>query len=150
MHSVTCFTATPLCPRCDTRAMATYAFNHPTHFAQGGTWCGGYGVRICRCSAASMTVVVLLAGCATTLSDRAAKVADTDEASVAGCGFVGQVQGYSGRGNLAASTGMENARNEARKEAAKLGATDIVWKPVSVSYSPYVSGVAYDCNSPRP
>jgi hypothetical protein len=149
MLSVSCFTATLLCPRCDTRAMATDAFNHPTDFGQGGTWCGDYAVRICRCFTASMTVIALLAGCATTLSDRAAKVADADEASVAGCGFVGQVKGYSGRGNLAASIGTENARNEARKQAAKLGATDIVWKRVSVSYSPYVSGVAYDCNSPR-
>ena len=137
-------------PACDTPAMATCAFNHPTDFAHGGSSSGDYWVRICRCSTASMTLIALLAGCAATLSDRAAKVADTDHASVAGCGFVGQVQGSSGWGNLAASTGMEYARNEARKEAAKLGATDIVWKPVSVGHSPYVSGVAYDCNLPRP
>jgi hypothetical protein len=97
-----------------------------------------------------MTLIALLAGCATALSARAAKVADADEASVAGCGFVGQVHGSSGWDNLAASTGMENARNEARKAAAKLGATDIVWKPVSVGYSPSATGVAYVCNPRQP
>jgi hypothetical protein len=84
------------------------------------------------------------------LSARAAKIADTDEASVAGCEFVGQVKGSSGWGNLAAPTGMEKARNEARVNAAKLGATDIVWRSVSVGYSPYMSGTAYVCNPPRP
>jgi hypothetical protein len=129
--------------------MATHGVNHPIDSGQGGIRCGDYRVRIYRCSIA-MTVLALLAGCATTLADRAAKVADTDEDSVAGCEFVGQVQGYSGRNDRAAWTGMENARNEARKQAARLGATDIVWKPVSGSHLPYVSGVAYDCNSPYP
>ena len=102
----------------------------------------------CRRSIASMTLIAL-AGCATMLSVRAAKIADADEASVAGCEFVGQVKGTSGWGNLAASTGMEKARNEARVNAAKLGATDIVWRSASVDYSPYVSGTAYVCNPPR-
>src|SRR5215469_5823421 len=101
-------------------------------------------------SIASMTLITLLAGCATILSGRAAKIADTDETSVSGCEFVGQVMGSSGWGNLATATGMEKARNEARMDAAKLGATDIVWRSVSVGYSPYVSGTAYVCNRPRP
>ena len=105
---------------------------------------------LCTRSIASMTLIALLAGCATVLSARAAKIADTDETSVAGCEFVGQVNGSSGWGNLAASTGMEKARNEARVNAAKLGATDIVWRSVSVGYSPYVSGTAYVCNRTRP
>jgi hypothetical protein len=97
-----------------------------------------------------MILIALLAGCAATLSARAAKIADADEASVAGCEFVGQVKGSSGWGNLAASAGMENARNESREKAAKLGATDIVWRPVSVGYSRYVSGTAYVCNPSWP
>jgi hypothetical protein len=104
---------------------------------------------LCTRSIASMTLIALLTGCATVLTARAAKIADTDEASVAGCEFVGQVKGTSGWGNLAASTGMEKARNEARVNAAKLGATDIVWRSASVDYSPYVSGTAYVCNPPR-
>ena len=94
--------------------------------------------------AASMTLMALLASCATTLSAQAANIADADQASVARCDFLGQVQGY-----VAASAGKESARTEAREKAAKLGATDIVWRPVSSSYSPYVSGRAYDCSPPR-
>jgi len=105
---------------------------------------------LCRRSIASMTLIALLAGCATMLSVRAAKIADADEASVAGCEFVGQVKGSSGWGTLAASTGMEKARSEAMENAAKLGATDIVWRSASVGYSPYMIGTAYDCNPPRP
>jgi len=106
--------------------------------------------KFCTRSIASVTVIALLAGCSATLSARAAKIEDADEASVAGCEFLGQVMGYSGWGSLAAPAGMENARNESRDKAAKLGATDIVWRSVSGSYSAYVSGQAYDCNSSRP
>jgi hypothetical protein len=89
--------------------------------------------------------VMSLSGCATTPSVEAAKVADADESSVVDCRFVGEVQGSSGWGNLAASTGMENAKNEAREKAAKLGATNIVWQSVSGGYSPYATGRAYAC-----
>jgi hypothetical protein len=91
-----------------------------------------------------------LTNCATTPSAKATKVADADEISVAGCSFVGQVQGSPGWGNLPTSTGMENAKNEAREKAAKLGATDIVWRSMSAAHSPYVSGLAYDCSSHWP
>jgi hypothetical protein len=64
---------------------------------------------------------------------------------VAGCTFLGQVQGSSGWGNLAASQGMENARNEAQEQAAELGATHVVWSNVSGGYSPYATGRAYRC-----
>ena len=94
------------------------------------------------CSMASITLLGLVAGCGTMLSNRAAKVADADEASVASCQFVGEVQGPTASGN-------QNARDEARKQAAKLGATDIVWKPISAGYSPYVSGLAYVCSPSR-
>src|ERR1700739_2537800 len=60
--------------------------------------------------AASMTLMALLASCAARLSEQAAKMADADEASVARCEFLGQVQGH-----VAASTGMESARNQARE-----------------------------------
>ena len=96
-----------------------------------------------------MMLMALLTGCTTAQFAKAAKIADTDEASVAGCEFVGQVKGTSSWGNLAASTGIEKARSEARVNAAKLGATDIVWRSASVGYSPYVSGTAYVCNPSR-
>jgi len=90
--------------------------------------------------------ITIFAGCATTPSVEAAKVADADERSVGDCRFVGEVQGSSGWGNVAASTGMENAKNEARAKAAKLGATNIVWHSVSGGYSPYATGRAYACH----
>lgn len=83
--------------------------------------------------------------CATTPSASASRVADADQGMVAGCQFVGEVQGSSGWGGLAASTGMENAKNEAREKAAKLGATNIIWHSIAGGYAPYVSGRAYSC-----
>ena len=94
--------------------------------------------------ATCITLTALLASCAAMPSPQAAKIADADQASVARCEFLGPVIGH-----LAAPTGKESARNEAREKAAKLGATDIVWRPVSYGYSPYVSGQAYDCRPPR-
>jgi hypothetical protein len=88
-----------------------------------------------------------LTACATTPTAAAAKVADADESMVTGCRFLGEVQGSSGWGNLAASAGMENAKNEARENAAKLSATDIVWRSISGGYSPYVNGRAYLCGN---
>ena len=87
----------------------------------------------------------LLAACATTPSAAASKVADADENMVAACRFLGEVQGSSGWGNIAASAGMENAKNEAREKAAQLGATHVVWQAVSGGYSPYATGRGYSC-----
>jgi hypothetical protein len=95
-----------------------------------------------RLAVSTLTALSLLCGgCATTPSASAAKVADADE------NMVGQVQGSSGWGGLAASTGMENAKNEAREKAAQLGATHIVWQAISGNYTPYVTGHAYSCTN---
>lgn len=88
---------------------------------------------------------LLLAGCATTLSASAAKVQDADNKMIAYCKFVGNVQGSSGWGNVAATTGMQNSKNEAMEEAATLGATHIVWDNISGGRTPFASGRAYKC-----
>lgn len=95
-----------------------------------------------------IVVVALVAtsGCATRMSASAAAVQGADEGQVAGCKFLGEVQGSSGWGNIAASKGMDNARNEAQEKAAKLGATHIVWMNISGGYSPFAIGRAYDCS----
>lgn len=103
---------------------------------------GGARSLLYKGSIASMTLLAILAGCETMLSTRAAKVADADEASIASCQFVGEVQGSTGSGN-------QSARDEARKQAAKLGATDIVWKSIPAGYAPYMSGLAYVCSPSR-
>ena len=87
----------------------------------------------------------LIGGCATTPSSLGSQVRDADERLVEQCQFVAQVHGSSGWGGLAASTGVENAKNEARDKAGKMGATHIVWDPVKGSYTPNVSGRAYRC-----
>ncbi|MBY5969125.1 DUF4156 domain-containing protein [Halomonas sp. DP5Y7-2] len=80
------------------------------------------------------------------MSESATFVKAADERRVTGCKFIGEVQGSSGWGNIAASRGMDNARNEAQEEAAKLGATHIVWMNISGGYSPFAIGRAYDCS----
>lgn len=87
----------------------------------------------------------VLPGCATSLSATAGKVQDADITIVGKCSFLGDVQGSSGWGNLAASTGMQNAKNEAREQAAEMGATHIIWTGVAGGYSPFATGKAYLC-----
>lgn len=96
--------------------------------------------------ASLLGVAVLFAsGCAVEPSAAASRVQEADARMVASCKYVGEVQGSSGWGNLAASAGMENAKNEARAKAAKLGATHVVWDNIAGGFSPYVSGKAYKC-----
>ena len=89
--------------------------------------------------------VFLAYGCATVPSKKAENIQDADQQTVKNCEFVGNVSGTSGWGNLAASVGIKNAKNEAREQAAQLNATHIVWTSVLGGYSPSVSGNAYKC-----
>ena len=93
----------------------------------------------------SVVAILMLNGCATTLSQSAARVIDADMKMTDKCQFLGDVHGSSGWGNLAASVGIENAKNEAKEKAASMGATHIVWTGMAGGYSPYVSGKAYVC-----
>jgi hypothetical protein len=95
---------------------------------------------------AALLACVSLSSCATTLSTAARGIVPADDKMVADCKFVGDVQGSSGFGNVAASVGMENAKNEALEKAAKLGATHVVFVTVSGGYSPYATGKAYKCS----
>jgi len=91
--------------------------------------------------------VIIASGCATSLSTGGLSIVDADERSVINCTLIRNVSGSSGWGNLAASTGINNAQNEAREKAARAGATHIVWKTVNGGFSPYVSGNAYRCGA---
>ena len=90
-------------------------------------------------------VILILFGCATAPSPKASNIQDADYRQVKNCRFVGDVYGSSGWGNLAASTGIQNAKNEAREQAAAIGATHIVWVQIVGGSSPYVVGKAYRC-----
>jgi len=94
---------------------------------------------------ALLVAAAWLAGCATSPSREAANVQAADERAVASCRFVGDVQGSSGWGGFAASTGMQNARNEAQEAAARLGATHVVWAAAAGGFSPSAAGRAYRC-----
>lgn len=88
-------------------------------------------------------------GCATGRSPAATRIQEADSNMVAGCTYLGEVSGTSGWGGLAASTGIENAKNQALDQAAKKGATHVVWNNLAGGWSPSVSGKAYRCPEPR-
>jgi len=88
---------------------------------------------------------IVVVGCATTRSKEGMKIQEADEATVINCKYAGDVHGSSGWGNLAASTGIQNAKNEGMEMAARLGASHVVWTTVTGGYSPFVSGRAYLC-----
>ena len=96
-------------------------------------------------SAGVVATTGVFSGCAVAPSAAAARVQEADAQLVASCKYLGEVQGSSGWGNLAASAGMENAKSEARDNAAKLGATHVVWNSITAGFSPYVSAKAYKC-----
>lgn len=87
-----------------------------------------------------------LAGCASSSPVVSSSgVRDADSAMVTPCTYLGEVQGSSGWGNLAAAKGMENAKKDVREDAAKLGATHVVWANVQGAYTASASGKAYRC-----
>jgi len=97
------------------------------------------------CILAGLITLEGINGCAVAPSAAAARVQEADAQMVSSCKYLGEVQGSSGWGNLAASAGMENAKTEARENAAKLGASHILWNAIAGGYAPYVSGKAYKC-----
>ena len=90
---------------------------------------------------------LMLVGCATAPSPQAVAVRDADQKMVENCEFVGDVMGSSGWGGIVASVGTRNAQNEARDQAAQLGATHVTWNMLSGGWAPSVSGKAYRCKT---
>jgi len=88
----------------------------------------------------------LVAGCATTLSTSAQRVKIAEAPEVSRCKFISDVQGSSGWGNLAASIGIQNARNEAIEQAATAGATHVVWTSAWGFMGSSATGKAYRCD----
>lgn len=92
-------------------------------------------------SAAAVIASTALCGCATGRAAAASRVQEADSNMVAGCTYVTEVSGTSGWGGLAASTGIENAKNQALEQAA----THVVWNALAGGMSPSASGKAYRC-----
>jgi hypothetical protein len=90
-------------------------------------------------------VALLFGACATAPSRDARRIVETDPSGVSNCRYIKEVHGSSGWGGLAASTGIENAKNEALDEAAEAGATHVVWSSLVGGFGPSASGKAYGC-----
>ena len=88
----------------------------------------------------------LAVGCASTPSTYALRVKIADAQEVSNCKFITNVKGSSSLGNLAASTGIENSKNEALEKAAAAGATHVVWKDTSWFMGSTATGEAYKCD----
>jgi hypothetical protein len=73
------------------------------------------------------------------------KVADADEAQVAKCTFVQDVDGRSVFGERLKEQGVTKAKEEARATAAKAGATHVVWGKLNQSDVTTITGKAYRC-----
>jgi hypothetical protein len=76
----------------------------------------------------------------------AAEVEDADAAKVANCTFVKDVSASTtGKKGYTRSV-MAAAMSDAREDAAKAGATHIVWNKVNAANVTAVSGKAYRCS----
>jgi hypothetical protein len=93
----------------------------------------------------SIAIVIGIALLGAAMPARAAKIVDADEAVVAHCTFLKDVDGRSVFGERLKGPAVEKAKEDARGEAAKLGATHIVWgKPNSTDVTT-ITGKAYRC-----
>ncbi|MGY8835097.1 MAG: hypothetical protein ACKVH6_00090 [Enterobacterales bacterium] len=91
------------------------------------------------------TMFFFVTGCASQKATGIIKESVLSE--VAECQFVASVAGTSGWGGLAASSGIENAKEQAKQQAIDSGASHIVWHSINGGYSPSVSANAYKCEA---
>ena len=96
-----------------------------------------------KTSSLAIALGIALLGAASPV--HAEKIVDATEAEVAQCVFLKEVDGRSVFGERLKGPAVEKAREDARGEAAKLGATHIVWgKPNSTDVTT-ITGKAYRC-----
>lgn len=72
-------------------------------------------------------------------------VADADEAKVAHCTFLKDIEGRSVFGERLKEPAVKKAKEDARGQAEKAGATHIVWGKVSSTDITTVAAKAYRC-----
>lgn len=92
-------------------------------------------------------VLLLLAGCATVPSERAAQIREALPQHVASCMFVGTVHGSSLLGGHRAGDGYINAKVEALEQAAAKSATHVVFDALNDNAitGTRAAGKAYIC-----
>jgi len=93
--------------------------------------------------------VLLCQACVSARSSDAASIRDSDESQVVGCEFLGHLSGSSMLGGAVQARARENAKTAALEQAAKLGATHVVWSSVAstVMNGASAQGRAYRCGS---
>lgn len=96
-------------------------------------------------------VLLLLAGCATVPSERAAQIREALPQHVTGCAFVGTVHGTSVLTGHRAPEGYASAKAEASDYAAAKSATHVVWTTTNANWwsGTEVAGQAYKCSDQR-
>jgi hypothetical protein len=89
-------------------------------------------------------ICLSLSACAYYPSAAANKIIEASERELSQCRLLGQVYGDSG--NLFfSSVGVQVAKDNAKEQASRLGATHIFWTEENVRVNPYFVGKAYRC-----
>lgn len=96
---------------------------------------------------ATLLIAAVFISCASTASEGAASIVESDERGVAQCEFLGLVSGTSMLGGAVQERARANAKTHALNAAAAKGATHIVWTDVTSTMSQGASaqGRAYRC-----
>jgi hypothetical protein len=96
---------------------------------------------------AALSGLVFSSSCASTPSANASAIVETDEKGVAQCSFLTLVSGSSMMGGAVQERARQNAKVAALEQAAKAGATHIVWTDVhsTLSNGAAAQGRAYRC-----
>jgi len=87
--------------------------------------------------------LLLLTGCIYWTNDKSTNILEVPSKNVATCKLLGEVYGESNIPFL--SVGYKIAKDKAKLEATKLGATHIYWHEVSTGLRQYLLGRAYLC-----
>lgn len=96
-------------------------------------------------TAAAALVVLLLARVEPAKGED--RVVDAEAAQVSHCTFVEDVDGRSVFGERLKQAGVAKAKEDARSQAAKAGATHVVWGKISSTDVTTVTGKAYRCGN---
>ena len=91
---------------------------------------------------AVIAAVMLLASAEASAGSR---IADADEAKVAHCTFLKDIEGRSVFGERLKDQAVKKAKEDARGQAEKAGATHIVWGKVSSTDITTIAAKAYRC-----
>lgn len=93
----------------------------------------------------TLVLGLCLISCANYPNNRAYNVREITEEGLSGCDLVGHVYGDYGMPFL--TIGLDVSMHKAKKQAAEIGATHVLWQDIKTLGVPYASGRAYKCKS---